>query len=313
MALPYLDWLASITHRFIRNVVTDNFFTARPIQARLRKNRLRYPGGLEATIAIIKGSEPNTKAFAGADLLTLELAEPFNAAKYTMKRYVTQLVIPKEDILKNSGPAQVVSLVTARRRNSELSLFDLIGTDFTSTSTGAGADVKKVEGLQNIVDSSTVSGGIDPADLSTWAAFETASAQTIVTNMKAIQSLYGAVTFGADQPTIAFTTQTILDQMWERSTNVQRFVDESLAAIGFTHLGFNQRPVVVDPGVPASNFWWINEKYLWLYIHQQDDFDTVFIPVMPDQDVSVWRITTSMMLLTDCRRMHAKHTNLAVV
>lgn len=310
MALPY-TYLASLTHKFIRNVVTDNFYSARPLQARARKNRQRFAGGTEITLPVIKGSEPNTRAFSGADLITLEMAEPFNAAKYMMKRYVAQLVLPKDDILKNSGPAAVISQIVARRRNLELTLFDLIGTDMFQ-STGTGADLKKLEGLENIVDASTTSGGIAVADMSQWAAFTDANAATIVTNLKPLQTLYGAVTVGADQPTVGYTTQTILNQMWERSQNVQRFVNEDGAKIGFTHLGFNQRPVIVDAGVDASNFYWLNEKYLWLYIHSQDDFDTVFIPVMPDQDVSVWRITVTLAHVTDCRKMHARHTNMAV-
>ena len=308
MALPY-TYLASLTHRFIRNVVSDNFYGARPLQARARKNRQRFSGGTEITIPIIKGSEPNTKAFSGADLITLELAEPFNGAKYLMKRYVAQLVLPKDDILKNSGPAQVVSQIVARRRNLELTLFDLIGNDMIQ-STGSGADVKKLEGLENIVDDATVSGGIDPADMVQWKATKTTGAQTLATDMSAIQTLYGAVAVSADQPTVGYTTQVLLNAMWNKSQVIQRFVNEDGAKIGFTHLGFNQRPVIVDSGVDASNFYWLNEKYMWLYMHKDDDFDTVFIPVMPDQDVSVWRITVTLAHVTDNRRMHARHTAL---
>lgn len=308
MALPY-TYLQSLTQRFIRNVVTDNFYSARPLQARARKNRQRFTGGTEIVLPVIKGSEPNTRAFSGADLITLEMAEPINAAKYLMKRYVAQLVLPKDDILKNSGPQAVVSQIVARRRNLELTLFDLIGTDMFSSS-GTGSDLKKVEGLTNIVDDSATSGGIAVADMSTWAATKTTGAQTLATDLSPIQTLYGAVTVGADQPTVAYTTQTLLNAMWNKSQVIQRFVNEDGAKIGFTHLGFNQRPVIVDAGVAASTFYWLNEKYLWLYIHKDDDFDTVFIPVMPDQDVSVWRITVTLAHVTDCRKMHARHTAL---
>lgn len=277
--------------------------------ARAKKSHQRFAGGLEVTIPIIKDGEANVKAFAGADLITLDLATPFDGAKYLMKRYVAQLVLTKEDILRNSGPAQVISLIVSRRRNLEITLNNTIGTDMIS-STGSAGDIKKVEGIENIVDDATTSGAIDPADLSVWKAIKTTSAETISSKLLPLQTLYGKVTIGADQPTLAMTTQIILDQMWERGTNIQRFVDETLAAHGFTHLGFNQRPVVVDTGIAAKNFFWLNEKYLWLYIHQEDNFDTIFIPVLPDQDVSVWRITTTMAFVTDNRRMHARHTSI---
>lgn len=305
------EYLSSITERHIEKVVAENWALARPIQARLRRDHVDFPGGTELTVPILTGSEPNVQAFAGTDLIPLALGAPINRARYLMKRYSAQLVIPTDEILVNSGPEAIVDLVSVRRRNLEISLDDMIGTDLI-TSTGTGSAVRTVEGIENIIDNVTSTGGIGPADLASWSAKVTTTSESIASNLRAIQDGFGAVTIGAEMPTLAATTQTILNQMWQSGMQMQRLVDESGASLGFTALGFNMRPVVVDAGIPANHFLWLNERYLKLHIHKQDNFRAIYIDKLPDQDVSLWRITVTLAPSTDNRRMHFKHTNLQV-
>jgi hypothetical protein len=267
---------------------------------------MRYSGGLEITVPIVTGAEPNVGAFANADILGMEQGSPFSAAKYIMKRYYMQLVLTRHQILLNSGKEQVISLVNSRRENGMITLFDKMGDD--AINSDDNTTPLQLQGLLQLVDSTSVAGGINPTDLALWASTEVGGADVTMT-LSLLQSRFGDVTVGADQPTLLLVTQVLFNKLWDLLQASQRFVDEKLASAGFAHLGFNQRPVVVDPSLPAKTAVWVNEKYLELIVHQDDDFTTQFIPILPNQDASAYRITWSGALTTNNRRMHAKQTN----
>jgi hypothetical protein len=97
--------------------------------------------------------------------------------------------------------------------------------------------------------------------------------------LPAMQAMFGTCTEGGRHPTILVTTQAVYNLYWALSTGGQAFPvqpgghDEQLAQNGFTNLVFNGVPIAVDSHVPASNLFFLNEDYIYLYVNPRADFN----------------------------------------
>ena len=140
----------------------------------------------------------------------------------------------------------------------------------------AGTDPKAIVGLRAIVDAGSSIGGISQTTYSWWRAQEDTS--TTVVGMSALESLYLLCSEDSEQPTVAYTTKALYGKYYALLQPSQRFVDEESAKGGFTSLMFNGIPVLACSNAPASHWFFINEDYLHLFVHPEenmrmDDFE----------------------------------------
>lgn len=302
--------LDAFGRRFIEEVLADNFYTARPAFFRAKMNGIRYRGGLNIELPILYADEVNTIAYQQADTIPLDIATVAKTAEYQMKLYTTQVPITRHDILLNSNEDAVLDKVETRRETASMSLNNKIGDDFIN-STGVDADFKQIAGLLRIIDSTEPVGGLDPsvAGNEFWKASED-NTNITMTDLTPINKGFGKVTFGTDKPSVAYTTQDNFDVIWGLTQNQQRFVDATMAKAGFDTISINNRPIIVDSGMPNNTFVWVNERWLWLYVHALEDFSMETIPTLPQQRVTIFRISWAGALVTNNRRAHHKFTNI---
>jgi hypothetical protein len=97
----------------------------------------------------------------------------------------------------------------------------------------------------------------------------------------------------------------------------QRFGEAEKVSGGFRAVMFNDAPVFADPNTSGSgagstdNFmFFLNPSWLKLYVHKDDNFTSTPFPVTPNQDVVGSRITASLQLLCNNRRMQGAFTSI---
>ena len=202
--------------------------------------------------------------------------------------------------LKNSGDAQKLSLVKNKVKIAEKTMIDKLGTGIYSS----GTDPKSIIGLGSIVGTANTVGGIDQSAYSFWRGQVDSSTTTL--SIAAMQALWNNCSIDADQPTVIVTTRTLFNSFYNLLQPQQRFVDSEMAKAGFTSLMFNGAPVLSDSHCSSGDMYMINENYLHLFVHQDEDmrFEPFQKPI--NQNVKVAKVYWTGALGSSNNRLHGK-------
>lgn len=222
--------------------------------------------------------------YAGADTLNITDNDQVTAAEYSWKQLYTNISILRSDELKNAGDEQILSIVKSKVKIAEKNMEDLLGTGIFSNAT----DAKSIVGLRQIVSASNTIGGISQSANSWWQAQVDSTTTTLT--MGAMQTQWNLATIGSWSPTVAITTRSIFNSYYSLLQPQQRFVDSASASGGFQSLMFNGLPVLPDSHCPSSYLFFLNEDYLHLFAHKEEDmrFEPFAKPV--NQNVKIAKI-----------------------
>jgi hypothetical protein len=201
--------------------------------------------------------------------------------------------------LKNSGDAQVISLVKSKTQIAEKTLADNLGTGLWN----AGTDAKAIGGLRHILSTSNTVGGISQSDNSWWQA--NVDSTSTVTTMSALQTQYNSAAIGNDAPTVGYCTRSIYNFYYNLLQPQQRFMSSDVAKGGFSSLMFNGVPIIVDSHAPANHLSFINESYMSLVVHKNEDFRFEPFVKPTNQNLRVAKVYWAGNLVSSNNRMHA--------
>lgn len=305
MALNY-DELSATTYKHIMPVVIDNIFRSNSLLHRAKENWYEtIDGGTKIVIPVAYAASDASGWYSGAETLNTSSNDQISGAEWDWKNIYSTITITREDELKNSGKSQIIDFVKAKVEIAEKTLSDNLGTALFNL----GTDSKAIVGLRLAIDSAGSYAGIDRSSYSWWAAQEDSTTSALT--LPALQSLQGDCSEGADRPTVAVTTQDIYDDYWSLVQPQQRFEDVDTAKAGFRNLMFNGIPIIEDSHCPSGHLFMINEKYIKLKAHKDENFR--FEPFMKyqNQNVATAKIFwTGALCINNCR-MHGKMNNLS--
>lgn len=265
MPLSY-DQISAITQKKFIPKMYDNIFNSNPLLQRLRKKSYEKVDGGTSIMVPLNYAVPSAAGwYSGADTLVTTDNDVITSAEYAWKQLYVNISILRSDELKNSGDSAILSLVKSKTKIAEKNMEDLLGTGIFSNAT----DAKSIVGLRQIVGTANTVGGISQTTYSWWAAQLDAS--TATTTMSALQTQWNLCTIGSDTPSVAVTTRSLFNAYYALLQPQQRFQDSDTAKGGFQSLMFNGIPLLADSHCPASNFFFLNEDYLHLWAHKDED------------------------------------------
>jgi hypothetical protein len=303
MALSY-DQITAITKKKFIPKMVDNIFDSNPLLKRLRAKSPKVDGGERIMVPLNYAVHSSAGWFSGADTLNVSDNDSITAAEYTWKQAFSNITITRLDELKNSGESQVLNFVKQKVMISEKTLADTLGTGIYNDGTTA----KALVGLRAIVDAGSTVGGIAQGTYSWWQAQEDTSTTTMT--ISALQSQFTAASIDNDTPTVIMMTRANFDRYYNLLQPQQRFMDAETAKGGFSSLMFNGKPVIADSYCPANHVFMLNENYLDLYVHRDEDFRFEPFIKVKDQAVKVAKIYFAGALASSNNRMHAKFDSL---
>lgn len=261
--------LLSTTIANYRDQLTDNVFNARPLTAHLMdKGRVRMlSGGTKIVEPLIYGENTTVGAYSGYDTISLTPQSGISAAEYDWKQYAASIAISGIEEAKNNGEEAIINLLEAKVMQAEESMKEGFNAMFFGTGTGDNWN-----GLENLIDSTTAVGGIDPAGTGNgfWASYEEGTAGAL--SQADMTTAYNTVSVGNDHPDMIMTTQTLFEKYESLLTPQLRYTDTKTADSGFQNLLFKAAPVVYDVDCPAGNMYFLNSKYLTLVGHSDKWF-----------------------------------------
>jgi hypothetical protein len=306
MALTH-DQLSAITRRYFLPKLADNIFDSNPTLKKIMDSGAykSVSGGTKILVPLNYAQAASSGWYSGADTLATADSENITAAEYEWKSLYAGVTISEEDELKNSGDAQVVSLLKSKMQIAEKTLKDALGTGIYSD----GTTTKSIVGLRDIVATDQTVGGFSQTDNSWWRGQVDSS--TTVTTLSALNSVYENCTIDNEKPGLITCTRAIFTYYYNLLTPAQRFVDESTAKGGFENLMFNGTPVVSDSHVPSSHLFMINMNHLHLFYHPKRNMEFEDFQKPINQQVKVARILWMGALGSSNNRLHGKFSALA--
>lgn len=264
MALD-LDQISAVTRRYFLPELADNIYVGTPELRRLKEKGLKVVDGGTKIVVPLEYAEGNFQWYSGAETLTTADVDQFTAAQYDWKQASAPITISRLDEIKNMGDAQVVDFVKSKVSAAKKTLSQNLSEGVFN----AGTDSKAIVGLRAIVGTANSIGGISQTTYSWWASQVDSTTTTL--GMGALESLYMLCCEDNEKPTVAYTTKSLFGKYWALLQPQQRYIDESSAKAGFESLMFNGIPVLAASNCPSAHWLFINEEYLHLFVHREEN------------------------------------------
>ena len=297
MAINYNE-VGSITQKYFVPKLVDNIFKSNPLLQRAKQKWMeKIDGGTQIVVPVAYATTTAAGWYSGADTLSTTANDQIDAAVFEWTQAYANITITRSDELKNSGKEQIVNFVKAKVQLAEKTLADKLGTALYS---GAASSLQFI-GLDTVIKIDRSYGSIDSTTY-TWWDGQVDSTTTAIT-IPTLRTLVGTCTVGSDKPSVFTTTQSIYDSIYGLLQPQQRFMDSETANAGFTNLLFEGKPLIVDSHATASALYAINEDYIHLFVHKDEDFRFEPFVKPTNQNVASAKIYWMGALVCDNPRM----------
>lgn len=308
MALPFSNHVLAVTNDIIESSIEDVVFTGNPLlELMLESGSIVSSGAPKIRFPIFSDDTNAAGQYQKYDILDTTPNENINACQYQWGHKYAHVIISRTEMLENDGEQAMVNLVKGKAENAMSTLKNLLSVDMFSTN--GDSSIPGVNGLRQIVKASGAIGGVDAADLPTWASDVDASTATLT--LATMDRAWIDATVGNESPNVIVTTKFVYSKFKDLLQTNQRFGEGKTARGGFKYVLFNESPVFWDINCPGSagsgnnHMFFLNTKYLMLYLHKKDNFKVRDLPEPWSQDVFGQRVTASLQLVTNNRRMHS--------
>jgi len=298
--------LSALTHKYLIPKLVDNIFDSNAALQRAKKKGWydTIDSGTSITQPLAYATTTSAGRYSGSATLLTADNQQITDASWTWKQYYASILITRIDELKNAGKSGIINHLKAKVQLAEKTLKDLLGTDIFSDGTTANS----FEGFKMMCAATGTHGTIAKGTYSWWQA-NVDSTTTALTPV-AVQALLGDCTVDNDRPTVIFCLQDQFDDLWAALQPQQRFADEETLKAGFVNLIINGVPVIVDSHVASGYLHMINENYVQLIAHKDENFRFSGFRQPTNQNVKVAQIYWTGAMTSSNNRMHGMMTAL---
>jgi hypothetical protein len=257
----------------------------------------KLQGGSAIVWPVVFAEETPGGAYWGTQILDTTAVDSVQPAELQWKFYDQPITIPYTDILLNRGPGAVIDLVKAKEETAMASLLQKLSRALWGTSPqNTALDLDSI--VSAVQTSTNTYAGINRTTNTWWkpggtnSGNRTISANLTLTDM---QTSYGDVTFGNEEPDTIITTQSGFNAYWGLLVgNIRYMRDEDTNRAGFKrHLMFNNAIVLHDQFAVAGTLTFLNTKYIYPCF-MSDDYFVVDPFLRPSQQ----RILSSFIWVT---------------
>lgn len=300
MALTW-DQISGITEKKFLPKLYDNVFIASPLLKRMKeKSYKKLDGGTSIMVPLEYNTISSSGWYTGADTLSTSDNETMTAAEYAWKQLYANVSITRRDELINSGDSQKIDLAKSKMKQAEKTMSQLMATGIYNAGTTTNAFV----GLQAIINTSSTIGGISQTTYTWWAAQLDSS--TTAFSIAAVQTQYSACTFNNESPTVIMSTKTNYNRYYGQLQPQQRFMDSETAKGGFSSLMFNGVPWIADDYAPSNNIILLNENYIHLIAHKDEDMRFSGFQKPENQNLRLGQVFFMGAIASSNNRMHGR-------
>ena len=219
----------------------------------------------------IKVSKNSTgQSFRGFDTFSVAATDNRQFLEFTPSFYQITCALPGDELSVADTENKVLDLMKLTIQSDPEDMADDLGTIFYADGTGNGS--KDPLGLAALVDdgsSVATIGGLSRSTYTTLQSTVTASSGTLT--LAKVDTLWIAVTSGAQKPSAIYTTEAVFNfygQLLRPEERINKDVGTMKGlsgGTGFTALAYNGKPVLMDEKCTSGAFIMLNEDFVDWY------------------------------------------------
>jgi len=228
-------------------------------------------GGRTLRVPVKVSKNTTGQSFRGFDTFSVAATDNRQFLEFTPSFYQITCALPGDELSVADTEDKVLDLMKLTIQSDTEDMADDLGTLFYADGTGNGS--KDPLGLAALVDDGTSVaniGGLARATYTTLNSTVTASSGTL--SLAKVDTLWAAVTSGAQKPTAIYTTETIFNLYGQLLRPQERINKEAtkmkgglFGTTGFTALDYNGKPVIMDEKCTSGAFIMLNENFVDWY------------------------------------------------
>lgn len=209
-------------------------------------------------------------SFRGFDTFSVAATDNRQFLEFTPSFYQITCALPGDELSVADTESKVLDLMKLTIQSDTEDMADDLGTIFYADGTGNGS--KDPLGLGALVDDGTsvaTIGGLSRTTYTTLASTVTASSGTLT--LAKVDTLWIAVTSGAQKPTAIYTTEAVFN-FYGQLLRPQERINKDVGTMkglsggtGFTALSYNGKPVLMDEKCTSGAFIMLNEDFVDWY------------------------------------------------
>ena len=209
-------------------------------------------------------------SFRGFDTFSVAATDNRQFLEFTPSFYQITCALPGDELSVADTESKVLDLMKLTIQSDTEDMADDLGTIFYGDGTGNGS--KDPLGLGALVDdgnSVATIGGLSRSTYPTLASTVTASSGTLT--LAKVDTLWNAVTSGAQKPTAIYTTEAVFS-LYGQLLRPQERINKDVGTMkgltggtGFTALVYNGKPILADEKCTSGAFIMLNEDFVDWY------------------------------------------------
>lgn len=250
--------------------VVDTILNSNILFQRVVRASKKWSGRvLRAPIKVSKNSTGTS--FRGFDTFSTSATDNRQFLEFTPTFYQITCALPGDELSVADTEDKVLDLMKLTIQSDTEDAADDLGTIFYADGTGNSS--KDPLGLAALVDdgnSVATIGGLSRSTYSTLQSTVTASGGTLT--LARVDTLWNAVTSGAQKPSVIYTTEAVFSfygqllRPQERiNKDAGRVKGDLRGGTGFTGLDYMGKAVLADEKATAQNFIMVNENFVDFY------------------------------------------------
>jgi hypothetical protein len=215
----------------------------------------------------VKVSKNSTgTSFRGFDTFSTSATDNRQFMEFTPSFYQITCALPGDELSVADTDAKILDLMKLTIQSDTEDMADDLGTIFYADGTGNSG--KDPLGLAALVDDGTSVANIGGLARSTYTTLKGTVTSSATLSLAAVDTLWIAVTSGAQKPTAIYTTEAIFNfygqllRPQERITKDVGTMKGLSGGTGFTALSYNGKPILMDEKCTSGTFQMLNEDYL---------------------------------------------------
>jgi len=263
---------SSTLQKWLNKNFSDNIFNGLPLFAWMNKNgrKKRVDGGAYAVVPLMYGKNSTNKWMTAYDTVDISGQDGLTAAQFNWKMISGSVAMSRFEKAQNMGASQLIDLWDTKIEQEKISLQDKFNTDLYGD--GTTDSNAAITGLAAMITTTGTYGNINRSTStnSWWRAIIDTTISVLSENDMRTQ--YNNQSKNVTHPTIILTTQALYEKYESLLVPARRFVNDSMADLGFDNLTFHGVPIVYDDACTSGTMFFLNDNYLGLYVLGDNDF-----------------------------------------
>ena len=279
MAVPnsnYANEVIAGTFEECSGMVYDQVYRTTPLLDWLRRNQDVVSGGRKVTSKLLYAQSGRAAGFTTGTSFELGQTDQFSRSEFPWVNYGVPVLIYDQDIMQNSGDAQIIDLAKEHMAEAKMDLADalatsLVASSYTDQSTSA------LPSLLIVGDATSTIGGIAydafPGTNFEWQA-RYATGQTFSIGLLETYYNYCGLGKGGVYPTDLFGAQNMIESYKNLAGDYGR-VDMGGKGgtdvdLGFEKVWFRGKPFYLEPYLSAGAILMLNKEIIKLVAHRRN-------------------------------------------